>query len=405
MKIYKQTLLPILIIIYLFISEILSLNISFFKYTDEIVTVILTIYLITSILLKRFHISRDLMKIFYASFLICIIGVISNFINGIQTNMYVIAIGIISFMKLFICCFAFLNIINKPKATSILAFFDKPAKIILVLGFICMIISQFIDIGMRGSQRFGFWSYNFVFGYAHVYSSIVLFLILIIYGNEKNRRNKFYLIIAMLQMLSTTKGPSIIWVAGIIFLLIYMKKQNKIHAKVFVILGVLSLVLGSYQITNYFMNENAPRYLFYKYGAITANRYFPLGSGFSTFGSDMAAENYSRLYVEYGFNHLYGMSENDKSFLNDNYWPMVYAQFGWIGFFLALYILYTVFRVIQRSKISGRMKGFVFSIYFFTILHSLGSSLLVTSCSIVLYIGVILFIKGNWLKEEKSEEE
>lgn len=405
MKIYKQTLFPILVILYLFASEILSQYIGFFRYSDEIITVISVIYIVYLIIKKKFYLSKELKNIFFLCISLFIIGVISNFANEIQTNLYVISLDIISFMKLFICSFAFYNLLNKDKAIAIATFFEKLAKIFLILGFIFLIITQFIDLGMRGNQRFGLWEFNFIFGYAHVYSSIILFLLTIVYSIEKNKKNIFYLILAIIQMISTTKGPSIIWSISILFLIVYMRKKKKIHFSMLIILGIVSIVFGSYQIKNYLTNIDAPRFLFYKYGAVTANEYFPLGSGFATFGSDMAAENYSKLYTKYGFEKLYGMSRENPAFLNDNYWPMIYGQFGWIGFGISLLIAFNVFMSIQKSKIKGRDKGIIFSIFFYTILHSLGSSILTSSSSIVIYIGIILFIKCNTIEEENIREQ
>ena len=81
----------------------------------------------------------------------------------------------------------------------------------------------------------------------------------------------------------------------------YLKKREELKTSTLVILGVLVLILGTFQIQTYLLNENAPRYLFFYYGGKTANTYFPFGAGFSTFGSDQAARNYSELYFRYGY--------------------------------------------------------------------------------------------------------
>lgn len=86
-----------------------------------------------------------------------------------------------------------------------------------------------------------------------------------------------------------------------IFLLIYFQKRAQLKTRTVVFMAVIVLLLGTFQIQTYLMNVNAPRYLFFYYGGKTANTYFPLGSGFATFGSDQAARNYSRLYYQYGF--------------------------------------------------------------------------------------------------------
>jgi len=62
-----------------------------------------------------------------------------------------------------------------------------------------------------------------------------------------------------------------------------------------------------------------------------AKQFFPLGSGFATYGSFMAKEHYSPLYTTLGYNMIYGMSENIPYFLSDSFWPIIIAQFGFVG--------------------------------------------------------------------------
>jgi hypothetical protein len=80
-----------------------------------------------------------------------------------------------------------------------------------------------------------------------------------------------------------------------------------------------------------------------------ANKYFPLGTGFATFGSALAAENYSPLYVSLGFNSLHGGSAADPRFLSDSFWPTVIAQTGWIGGLLFLGVVICLVVLVFRT--------------------------------------------------------
>lgn len=393
MKINIKVFFTNLIILYLIISEIFWGTSKIFQYADEFVTFILFIHLFLKFITKKLKIGIELKKISIICFLLMILGMCSNFISGVQTNLYIIILDVVSIMKIFICTIAIANMLNLNHAKKISKSLSFLVKLFLISGLIFLPISQLYDIGMRGTLRYGIWSYKFIFGYEHVYSSLILFSLMILYSNDNMENKKFYLIISIIQMIFTTKGPSIIWGGVILFLIFSLKNKNKIKVKHIVFLAIIGILLGGYQINSYLLNVNAPRYLFYKYGAITANRYFPLGSGFATFGSDMAADNYSKLYYSYGFNSLFGMSPNNKAFLNDNYWPMIYAQFGWIGLIGLLYCFYLVFLVIQKSKMNYFNKSILISVFVYLLVHSLGSSILTSSVAIIVCIGfTIMYI-------------
>ena len=147
--------------------------------------------------------------------------------------------------------------------------------------------------------------------------------------------------------------------------------------------AVIVLLLGTFQIQTYLMNVNAPRYLFFYYGGKTANTYFPLGSGFATFGSDQAARNYSRLYYQYGFNSLFGMNTEDGSFLSDTFWPMAIGQFGWIGSILYILIYVRIFFSFKLMKLNSEQKAFLYAGYMQYIIHAIGSAILSASAGMI----------------------
>ena len=155
---------------------------------------------------------------------------------------------------------------------------------------------------------------------------------------------------------------------------------------------------GAYwQIKFYFVDNITARGLFLLYGLITANNFFPFGAGFSTYGSNMAKVNYSPLYTEYGFSSYYGMSAEQPQFLNDNFWPMIIAQFGWISFILYAFILVLFFKIVNIEFSLKQLKIAGFILFFLLIYSSIGGPIFVH------YIGcasILVFSLGIALSQK-----
>lgn len=396
MKIHKKTIFPMLCIWYLLISEILfqvmNTNILLFQYSDEIVTICFFLYIVLALFQR--NISSDNLRTILFIFIVLVLGGIANFTYNIQKSNFAVFLDMVSFAKIFICFIGVDIMTDNMIAERILKSLTIPAKLILYTGIPLGIISQFYDIGMRGQFRYGVWGFNYIFGYAHIYSVILIVCVIILGFNEiEHVKINRYLFLASVQMLMTTKGPSIIWMVMILIMLFYYKYFKKIRVGMLIVLGGVCLFLGKFQIENYLLNTSAPRYLFFKYGLITAKEYFPLGAGFATFGSDMAAKYYSPLYYQYGFNLLHGLSPTDTSFLNDNYWQMIMAQFGFIALILVAYIYFLIYKKIQASIMPKSNKTIIFSAFVYLMVHSIGSAILTSSSGVILFIFIILAFK------------
>ena len=393
-KVKKFFILFLLLV--MFMSEIFMYDIEFLKYTDEIITVFFLGYIIFCFFKKRITVSKNLFKIIICLLLILGIGILGTLIWSIQKNIIAILLDMISFFKIFICTIGLKFLIKDCNNEQVLKPLNKFAKIFLIIGFICSIISLFIDIGMRGQMRFGIYGFNFMYRYAHIYSMMILInCLIIIHDSNKKKAFNIYICFAIVQMILTTKGPSIIWAACIVLFSYYFSGHKKFSVGMLIILILMSIILGKYQIDEYLSNESSPRYTLYKYGFETANKYFPLGSGFASYGSNMAGEYYSDLYREYGFNDKYGMNEKDGSFLNDNYWPMVMGQFGWIGLILLIYIVFEFYQIVVNKNIENKDRAMILSALFYCLMHSLGSSTFSTSACVLLLMIIILILNAK----------
>ena len=136
-----------------------------------------------------------------------------------------------------------------------------------------------------------------------------------------------------------------------VFLLsLYVERtQKKLSLTKIAFVGVILLIFAFDQINFYFFkNDGFARKELMNASFEIAKDYFPIGTGFATFGSFYSAENYSLIYYKYNLNTVYGLSPNYHYFVADSFYPMLLGQFGYIGLFLYLICIYLLFKKIQN---------------------------------------------------------
>ena len=222
---------------------------------------------------------------------------------------------------------------------------------------------------------------------------------------KNDKKNIRYYIPVCIALILATKSSPILFSVFFLILLIYFKKRKVLKTRTIIILGILVLLLGTFQIQTYLLNENAPRYLFFYYGGKTANTYFPFGSGFATYGSDQAARNYSPLYYRYGFNGLFGMNPEDGSFLSDTFWAMALGQFGWFGLISYISVYMRIFIGIKHKELNYQQKAFCYAAYAAQLIHAIGSAILSSSSGVIsaIALGMVLGSTKFKINEKDSK--
>ena len=401
MKIRKKTILPLGILVLMLLSEIFRSKIEVLKYYDEFFSIVFLV--IMCVKLIRGGVSKTKQEILICCGIIVTLGLTGNLLFGVQTQGQAIVLDIVRMFKLPICCVGYDCIIDETTSRDIVHILSKLARILIILGFVCGILSLFKDLGMRGQKRFGIWGFNFIFTHAHIYAMILLLCLLFVVLTTKNIRIYWiYIAMTIVQLILSTKGTSIVTAAAILVIFFAIKNKSKITFRTVVPLAIVGCVLGTYQIQTYLTNANAPRYILLYDGIKTSFRYFPLGAGFASFGSDIAANYYSKLHVEFGFYSYWGMRPGELYFLNDNYWPMILGQFGFLGFATVVFILYKFFDVIQKTKMNYRVKAIIISCLFYIMLASFGTTIFTTSSTIILMFGMLIAIKGYCYGKRKE---
>lgn len=381
------------IMLFLFASLILLELFNNGGYLDELIGIFSAAYLI----FFRRKLSRyDAISIIML-FCVVLIGLFSNIVYNVNDSISSILIDVIAETKLLFAFFAAKYYLSNEEKIETINLLVPLAKIYTFFAFICSIISLFFNIGMSGSERYGLSSFRFIFDFNFQYVAVyMLFFGVIVCNTKMKERSKaVYYVMGIISLVLATKAPPILFSIIFILLYFYFKKHQKLSLW-FILLGAVILVIaGWFQIEEYLMNGDAPRRLFFDYSIKTANDYFPLGSGFGTFGSDQAARNYSKLYYQYGFDQLYGMNPENGSFLSDTFWPMALGQFGWIGSIIYLLIFVRIFITLNNNEFNNAKRAFLFAIFLQYIIHAIGSAILSSSSGMIGFVAMALFSTIN----------
>lgn len=373
---YKNSYwLAFILLILLFQTILTTLISDLFSITDEFVAV-LGLWVIVSKSNKMYFVAPNQRKnvVLWRNCLLMIIfiGIISSVNSRLQPVGMIWVNDIFYFLKsffVFIYCYYLAVTCNIKKCIGILS------KVICVYLYLCLffcLLNYVIDLPVLYDEiRFGLKNYRFFHPTAGDLSSVLVAIIAFLYlkSDVLGNKDKFLIVISVICMAATTRGKAFALIAAYFGLIIFFKHHKKLSKKSILSIVLLAIAFGWFQIETYFGADETPRALLLVYGFITASTYFPLGGGFASYGSNVARLHYSPLYVQYGFPNYYGMSEDaEKSFLNDNFWPMIMGQYGWIGVILYLIIIYQIFRLVYCAHGKNiQIAGFLI---FFTLVFS-----------------------------------
>lgn len=315
-----------------------------FSYIDECVTVAAFISYVCSNLVGMNGNKEDFgvwaKRCIVLLGLFVIAGLISNAFSGVDAAFTAISIDFFTCIKYPVCfiCFVLYFRDNHCLYDVILS----EIKLLLVAFLIFGVLNIFFSIGDFGADdpRFGFKrSFQFVFGHPEglVFVCVGFLLILV----HDYARNRTWLLISLFVICLTLRTKGIAFVGVALLLLFTWGHRGRLRLS-HVLLGLLSAVLiGWDQFQSYYQGSGYARNELTRVAFVLANKYFPLGTGFATFGSNITGDPkyYSSLYYQYRLNTVWGLYPGEASFLSDVFWPTVMAQFGWVGLFVYVVML------------------------------------------------------------------
>lgn len=377
----------LLIIVYL-IMWLPIQDISFIGYLDEIFTLVLLILLIF-----RLKINRENSIYIFSIIGFLLIGIVSTIKSEVPQSNIARLLDCFAFIKLPTVFLYFRYVYSNTKVNKVINILLFLSKIVVIVSSIFGIANLFLDFGMSYDYRYGLRSFKFFYNNPGTFVALMSVCFSII-NLKKNRLSILFKILIVFNLLITLRSVAFGIVLLILLLPIIIKKGLKLYQ---ILLTIPFIVFAGYSaISNYFIEQVTPRSILLKYGILVAKRFFPFGSGFATYGSNAARDYYSTLYYEFGFNKVWGLSPQAGHILNDNFWPMIIAQFGLLGLSFYLVFIFAILKPLFNKKL--RKNSIVSGIILlsFLIISSLGANV-VTGV-----LGVLIIIPYSLIINEKE---
>ena len=333
----------------------LALMANIFNYYDEF----FEISLILIFLFSKSKIRKNTVCIIFGLIAVIIIGIFGNCISKINFSFFPISLDLIGILKPFVALVVLKDICDSSIVSMIYNKISKIFEIYILAGVVLYLpLLIFARNLVFQQERFGIPSYSFIAGNPGMLGLYVITIAAFLSLKEEyytSFKVKIILISVIILCILTTKGSSIIFVGIFILLILFM--NNKVKLWHIIIAIPLVAFLSQYQISNYIENSTSPRILLLQNGINLANESFPIGKGFGTFGDQVSYNYYSELYYQTGLSEVWGFRPIDNAMvINDNYWPMLLAQFGYIGTLIIFVIYIYLFYLINKYKDSCKLR-------------------------------------------------
>lgn len=404
--------ISIIIFHLLIYQKIISDIVPFFDNFDEILLVFLFLYFLTIVFMKRkIKIEKKVVLIWCLFFIFLILGLLGNSLYKYQNSIFLVLLGLVFYLKPILSISLGMMFLENKSIHGIVRNQIKLIKlevtIIFIFGIINLLINSgifgvHIDIGMTHDFRYGIPSYKFIFGTAGELVLACVYFISILFM-QYNKRNSKYIFMCVIICIISLRGVGISCMVVFIIFYLFFKYRLKISITKIIAISPLLALAGWNQFSQYFiLNNDAARYNLMYYSLVNAKRFFPLGSGFSTYGSAPTVKNYSILYYEYNFGAIWGLGQAAPYFINDSFWPMLIGETGVLGTIIYIFILLNILLFIiektKKNKVCNLISLFLFTS---TIIYSLSTtSVLVGNYSVFIFLIMSLVImKANEEKE------
>ena len=333
-----------------------------FRYYDEFILCVSFLYTFVVVISKN-EIGRRHFKMYIAMLLAILFGIISNIISGISRPYISIALDIVYLFKIFVVFVAadiFFSRRSKEQNYVLLGVLGNIFSLLVWLAALGYLLSWIGVLDLFGGIRYGIPGYSFVYGRPAMFSQYCIIYLVILTADLYIYKTKFKLVtiaIFLLLWASTLRTRAFAVIACYCFLMLVLKGKEHFNIRqvlrwrYIIPILVIAFIIGYDQIENYFFNDTIvrSRALLLQYGFVTFLKFFPFGAGFATYGTEPAAEYYSPLYYEYGFDGFWALTE-EGSELTDCYWPAVLGEHGLFGTLLVIFLIVMMFYIMLKKS-------------------------------------------------------
>lgn len=382
------------------------------SYTDEILALVLLLEMILNYRVVQAKLSKIEAKMLLVYIAFAALGLISSATNPVQSA-FLIFSDMLVCMKVVIFYFYTRTVLNvRIDSTVLIGKLSRMVKpLVLLFGLLAIHDIAFTPFFKKADYRYFMYALQLCFGHPTLLAAFSITCAVIIMAglSIKNKKNDKCVIWAALTLaILTLRGKAIAATIAIVVMYVTLFVIKK-YAKVIGILGgvVAALMAGWDQFAFYFgaaaqARDDFIRAKLLRDSISLANQFFPIGTGYGSFGSNIAAEHYSPLYVAMGYSGLAGGSREENFALSDSFWPIIIAQFGWIGLLLFVYFLIGLVRkVFELYGINRYLFWAGISAIVYEIIASIAESAFFHPVAIPLFCVLGLIINSGEIEYEK----
>lgn len=364
-----------------------------FSYTDEIITLFLGLYLAASIIAKKYRPNKYEKSALFFMLLFYFFGALATLIHDFQNDIfYGLASGIFS-IKAFVCFFGVRAYLQNKKISNrnlyrILKIVETPLLPVAAL----LILDQFVPLFPYASRRFGVKCSLFIFEHSTELAGFAVgSLLLSCFIREalsfKPRYLRNYLP-AFIIIFIAGRYKALAFYALFVCVNIVLPLMKNFKLRYFVV-GIPPAVLVAYdQITVYFTDLTmTARGMLYRNSFLIIKDFFPLGTGFGTYGTEFSRARYSPVYYMYSLQNIYGLTPRASGFVCDTMWPAVLGETGILGSLAIAGFLYNMVKDIQHANIVNRKNRFIlYSLLIYLLIESVAETIFMNPKGCLIFI-------------------
>jgi len=333
------------------------------SYIDELVALLGACYgLYDIVVIRKCHPTKEQLCVGVPLLLFISVGLAGNLLFRYQPLKSVI-IDLFTNLKFFFAIGTGYYLFRKLQWQEKRSAVCWTAKIITLFLFVLFIADRIFNI-WPNEVRYGIANTKLFYFHCTYLAAAMAFLIALmtVFYDKKNLPFiGLCLIIMMFTLRAKAFASAAAYVAMFVFFIVWKKELKLWHVGA---LGAGSIAIAWNNIRYYFVElaGESARSVMTSTSLRIMKDYFPIGTGFGTYGSAEAEKYYSPVYIKYGFNnHLQlrdvkdaenimrivmevqpdGTQEeidqlieflmNYPTFLTDTFWPIIFGQTGFLG--------------------------------------------------------------------------
>ena len=332
----------------LLLETILVKTVKPVQHYDEAIALLLGVIFLVRIILER-HVEKDELAVIILTIFMVILGFAGNIRNDLVHSKYLWCLDAFNMFKFIAASLGAVHLFSRTKHNEyIIRYLALFTEIVIFVSTVFLFIHSITDIHMTTDIRYGFRTYHFIFMRVGDFYEACLYFLMILFADlyvEKRKITWLFIGFTILNMVSTFRSRPLAY-AGL-FILFYiafvMFRVEKVKLRYAVPIVLAAAMAFAGQFVFYFSGDKA-RNILLRYGVRIMKAYFPIGSGFATYGTAVAKQYYSKLFLRYGFWRFYGTSMKNPNFLLDDYWPAIMAELGLFGAVFMLIVILLLFK-------------------------------------------------------------